>query len=233
MLNNDILNYLSNQNSNLKEITIENNILDYQGRKIDLNNFLINDLLQNNNSFKENINYMSSEDFFNIIEVNTKEIKKDENNIDINDLANLALNKLSDKKDNSIISAKTYFNILSNNQIDDEKANQIKDFETLMYQCMKYKDYLMFNKRKLLHSYLINIENLANIQETEKVNTSQRVAVRRYNEMSNIINDEKNIVIRKKVPNINVSNGYANAFTVLLSTIATGLIVAIALYLTI
>ena len=241
MTNDDIMKSLL-ENKNFSELSYNNNILTYQGKSIDLSNLFLNDFF--NDSYSPlilNQNIITAEDLFNIFELHTKEIELNNNEISLTDLANIALNKLTQEENKKIINVDKYFELIGS-KIDDYSATKIRDFETEVSQCMKYSDYLLDDKKQFIDDYknkMFNITFQSNEQDSPELTIGQKYAIKKYNE---IAEDAKNFMLQKekqkqriraKAENINVSYGYANAFIVLLSTIAVGIIAALVLYFTI
>ena len=240
MPNKDIMESLL-KNPNLSEITYDNNIVTYQGKTIDISSLYLNDFFQSSYSeLANNQNYITAEDFFNILDLHTKVIENNNNN-NINDLANMALNNLLNKNNNnSIISINKYFELVNSN-INEETAKKIKDFETEMSQCLKYEDYLLDDKRMLLNDYKNVISNISFQKEDNKqpeLTIGQQYALKKFNQIDEDAKNfnlqkqkQKQRILQRKMANTNVSYGYANAFIVILSTIAAGIVTAITLYL--
>ena len=239
MSNKDMMAILL-KNDNLSELVFDNNILTYQGRTLDISNLTISDFFQSNYSpLLQNAKEISAEDLFNIFEIHTKKEESDNENINLNDLANLALNQLTNKKENLIISPDKYFNYLNSGNINEEQSQQIQDFELQISQCMKYSDYLLNDKKMFVNKYYNKINNLIFTLEEDplsKLTNGEKYAIDKYNQIledvKNFLNTKEQEKVKRLVrTNINTSLGYANAFIILLATIASGIVTAIALYL--
>ena len=243
MSNNDLMYFLL-KNSNLKDLQYSDNKLTYQGKTIDISNIYISDFMKSTYSpLALNQQIITAEDLFNIFELHTKKISKESDKKDINNLAQMALNKLSNVKEEKIISPKEYFEILEKQEISDEEYKKIEEFEIEVSQCMKYSDYLLDDKKDFVTDYNNRINNIIYaLQEnpTQKLTNRQEYSIKKYDGM---LEDAKNFTnqkekqrqkkLEKTNPNNNVSLGYANSFIVILSTIAAGIITAITIYLSI
>ena len=238
-MNNDYMMYfLLTKNNNLSEIKYHNNLVEYQGKIIDISNIFVGDLMNHDyDALPKNQGSLSAEEFFCILDTNAAEIEPKRG--DIKNLNNMALTKLLSTKNKLIINPERYFELLNKEQLTDEEYQQITDFETEVSQCMKYCDYLLPNKKTFMDDYYNRILNLQfQFQEepTKKLTQGEEHAISKYDGMLEAAkNHLVNIYKRELKPTENVyqSAGYANAFIVLLSTIATGIITAITLYLTI
>jgi hypothetical protein len=180
---------------------------------------------------------LTSEDIFNIFDIHTKDIES----YDMNDLANIALNNLTNQQQtNIIISPKHYFEIINSNQFNASTNKQIQDFETFVYECMRYGDYLQPKQKKFVDDYYYTIQEMKeNLQKNpnQKYTIGEQHAIEKSDQIDKsvkeFITEKANIRIRKPNQNINTSFGYANAFIVILSTIATGIVAALVLYFSI
>ncbi len=237
MPNDDVMHILLKKD-NFKDLSYENGILSYQGKKINLKKIYLTDFLNSYYSpLYTNMDLLTSEDIFNIFDIHTKDIES----YDMNDLANIALNNLTNQQQtNIIISPKHYFEIINSNQFNASTNKQIQDFETFVYECMRYGDYLQPKQKKFVDDYYYTIQEMKeNLQKNpnQKYTIGEQHAIEKSDQIDKsvkeFITEKANIRIRKPNQNINTSFGYANAFIVILSTIATGIVAALVLYFSI
>jgi len=137
-----------------------------------------------------------------------------------------------------VISEENYFEYLNSNNLNDEEIKEIEAFENQMFECMKYQDYLVGEHKKEFYNYSHKISKaLEEVQENEdKYSYLQKKAVEKYSYMieeaknfqDNKMKNENKLILKKEK-----KSGYINAFMVILSVLACGIIMGIALYFTI
>ena len=240
-MNNDYMMYfLLKNNPNLSEIKYHNNIVEYQGKILNISNIFVGDLMQNGyDALPRTQGIISSEDFFCILDTNATEVEPKRQ--DIKNLSSMDLNRILESKAKTIINPERYFELLDKEDLSDMEYEQIKDFELEISQCLKYCDYLLKDKRLLMDDYYSIITELEySLQQNpnQKLTPGQQHAIDKYYGMlemaKNYLIDVNKKTLKPEVDeNAYLSAGYANAFIVLLATIATGIIAALALYFTI
>ena len=96
MSNDEIMEILLNYD-NLKDLHYENNILTYNGNSIDISNVALRDFFESPYSqMYLDQRTISSEDFYNVMEIHATKIKDSlNNNSNINDLGKMALDYLN------------------------------------------------------------------------------------------------------------------------------------------
>ena len=99
---------------------------------------------------------------------------------------------------------------------------------------MKYEDYLLDDQRMFLSVHKRNMNNLLYSEQNNpnnQLNNKQQHAIEQYTksmENAKEIGLEKRRVLQRK--NNNASLGYVNAFIVILSMLAAGIIIGITLF---
>ena len=136
------------------------------------------------------------------------------------------------KATNAVVSPTQYFNILSREtQTTDIEKVFMSNFEEHVLGLMKYEDYLNDIQKSFLDNYRRQMLDLIEIEESQtntKLNSKQLNAIGKYNEMTELVKNQINAKQRKlEKINPNVSSGVANAFIVVLSIIATGIVIGI------
>ena len=210
-------------NPKFKDITYENGVVSFQGKSTNVSKLYLYDFVKNENSPLVRYLYeLDADDVFRIIDLHTKRIHDQYNEHD------------EDKSD-IIISPNQYIKYINKTEISDEDNKKIQDFETLVYQCYKYYDYLLDDKKIFLSKYRRKINEIE-LKELEfDLTDADKYARDKYYSITDTVRGYINEKIRKKEKDNNkyeLSAGYANAFIVILSTIATGIIAGTILYFT-
>lgn len=141
--------------------------------------------------------------------------------------------KINEKYD--IINPNHYLDIISKNNSTEEEDKDIKKFEEFVDNyLMKYEDYLLDDQRMFLSVHKRNMNNLLYSEQNNpnnQLNNKQQHAIEQYTksmEDAKKIGLEKRRVLQRK--NNNASLGYVNAFIVILSMLAAGIIIGITLF---
>ena len=206
-----------------EDITYENGIVSYQGQTTDVSKIYLLDLVKSEKSaFNMYIHELDAGDVFRIIDLHTKRIHDQYNEHD------------EDQSD-IVISPNQYIKYINKSNISDEENKKIQDFETLVYQCLKYYDYLLDDKKIFLSKYRRKINEIE-LKELEfDLTDADKYARDKYYSITNSVRgyiNSKYRVRKLEVDKAAASAGFADAFIVILSTIATGIIVGIVLYFT-
>jgi len=129
-----------------------------------------------------------------------------------------------------VISTRLYFELLSrpDNLTDIEKKaiNDYKEYNLLLF---KYNDYLIGNTKKELDDYNKNIYLLSMIstEHPDRLNDAQRNELDNYNNKMDVMNENfKKRELIKESENA----GFANAFIITGTLIATGIILGASLF---
>lgn len=206
-----------------EDITYENGIVSYQGQTTDVSKIYLLDLVKSEKSaFKMYIHELDAGDVFRIIDLHTKRIHDQYNEHD------------EDQSD-IVISPNQYIKYINKSNISDEENKKIQDFETLVYQCFKYQDYLLEEKRLFLSKYQRKINEIEEKEKYADLTDADKHAKEKFYSIHNSVIAYLNEKARKRIQesnNFGRAAGFADAFIVILSTIATGIIVGIVLYFT-
>ena len=206
-----------------EDITYENGIVSYQGETTDVSKIYLLDLVKDENSpFNKNIRELDAGDVFRIIDLHTKRIHDQYNEHD------------EDQSD-IVISPNQYIKYINKNNISDEMNKKIQDFETLVYQCFKYQDYLLEEKRLFLSKYRRKKDEIEEKEKYTDLTDADKYARQKFYSIHDSAMAYINEKARKRIQENNKygkAAGFADAFIVILSTIATGIIVGTVLYFT-
>ena len=206
-----------------EDITYNNGIVSYQGETTDVSKIYLHDLVKNEKSpFNMYIRELDAGDVFRIIDLHTKRIHDQYNEHD------------EDQSD-IVISPNQYIKYINKNNISDEENKKIQDFETLVYQCFKYYDYLLEEKRLFLSKYQRKINEIEEKEKYKDLTDADKYAKQKFHSIHNSVIAYLNEKAKKRIQesnNFGRAAGFADAFIVILSTIATGIIVGITLYFT-
>ena len=133
-----------------------------------------------------------------------------------------------------IISVEHYFYNLKKDKLTEKEQAQNYEFENYIYNLMEYENYLTSDIKTFYDNYINHITSLSFVDQGEtKENLSvlERNAINKYYSFLDSIRSKQIAYQKKLVPqNNNVSTGYANAFIILLSTIASGIIIALTMF---
>ena len=136
-----------------------------------------------------------------------------------------------------VISINHYFDILKKNEeLSQEEQKQVSDFDETIASEIEYEDYLLDPQRSFLNTYRQNIISLS-IKEEENESSltfREKDALAKYQQMNeNVRNRNQENMKKLQKLNNDSSLGYANAFVVVLAVLAVGIIVGIAIFLSI
>ena len=133
-----------------------------------------------------------------------------------------------------VITPYDYFILLKKNELNEEELKDLIEFEKHMSEEMKYEDYLLpFNKR-VIFDYRHGIIELEMQEENGiELAPSEKEAINKYHKFEETVRriNNENIKLVKKLKN-DSSLGYANAFIVILSVLAVGIIAGTILFFT-
>ena len=133
-----------------------------------------------------------------------------------------------------IISVDHYFYNLKKDKLTEEEQAQNYEFENYIYTLMEYENYLTNDIKTFYDNYINHITSLSFVDQgetKENLNIIEKNAINKYYSFLDSIRSKQIAYQKKLVPqNNNVSLGYANAFIILLSTIASGIIVALTMF---
>ena len=137
-----------------------------------------------------------------------------------------------------IISPKHYFALINSiNELNEEEKNTINNFETYIATLMEYEDYLLEEQRNILKTYKQSIIDIAYLEESgQTLSPRQSEALNKYNNISSNVlnkNNEKIRKLEKESTKKEASLGYINAFVVILTLLATGIVIGISIFFTV
>ena len=111
----------------------------------------------------------------------------------------------------------------------------IDNFNSYVYDLLKYRDYLDADTLKNLNIFQSFINNLEIKKETDVLSQNQSSELDIFNDMAHNVQSEMNERIRKEDKalkrNLRMNNlaGFSNAFMVILSTLLLGIVLCIML----
>ena len=131
-----------------------------------------------------------------------------------------------------VINSKHYFEILNKpEELTEEEAKKMQTYTEFTNNSMKYRDYLLDYQKKQLDNYEQGINQLAML-ETEHpeitLNSKQTYAIEQYRKNKQYLDEldrEKVRILEKN----DVSSGFANSFILILSVLATGILIGLIL----
>lgn len=133
-----------------------------------------------------------------------------------------------------VINSKKYFELISKPALTEQEEISTQTFEKLMHDSEKYKDYLIGSLKQNNDSYEFGINELAakeTINPDIQLTQYQKKAIDAYNtQKQNLLKLNEN-KIRRLQKNNNVSTGYINSFILILSVLATGILLGISLFM--
>lgn len=132
------------------------------------------------------------------------------------------------------INSKKYFNLISMPELNDEEVKKVESYQEFMAEADKYNDYLTGNLKLNKDTYENGINQLAVLETMNPgshLTTYQKMAIAFYDKQKTNALEAKEGKIKKLQPNSDVSYGYTNSFTLILSTLATGILIGVVLFL--
>ena len=133
-----------------------------------------------------------------------------------------------------VINSKKFFELLNKNELTEIEQQKTQKFEDLMNKADKYSDYLTGSLKENKDSYEKGINQLAILETTEpniKLTTYQQKAIEAYNKQKSNALELKENKLRSLEKNNEVSGGYTNSFVLILSVLATGILIGVVLFL--
>lgn len=211
-INESFLKSLGNMNSNLRKLGISNNVLSLNGKSIDLTGFDLRSIFNNSSDIERNITQIDEIDFFNIVNIYQAKNKYHAN-----------------------LFGRAWSLINSNQVYSPEDKVFIDNFNSYVYDLLKYRDYLDADTLKNLNIFQSFINNLELKKETDVLSQNQSSELDIFNDMAHNVQSEMNEKIRKedkalkRTLRMNNLAGFSNAFMVILSTLLLGIVLCIML----
>ena len=211
-INESFLKSLGEMNGNFKKISISNNVLSLNGKSIDLTGFDLRSIFNNESDIVHNIEEMNEMDIFNIVSIYQR------------------------KRMMSLDTLHRAWGLINSNQVyNPENKAFIDNFNSYIYDLLKYRDYLDNETRKTLDNFEKAMYNLEIKKETDVLSQNQSSELDIFNDMAHNVQSEMNEKIRKedrilkRTLRKNNLAGFSNAVMVILSTLLLGIILCIAL----
>ena len=211
-INESFLKSLGEMNGNLRKISISNNVLSLNGKSIDLTGFDLRSIFNNSSDIERNITQIDEIDFFNIVNIYQAKNKYHAN-----------------------LFGRAWSLINSNQVYSPEDKVFIDNFNSYVYDLLKYRDYLDADTLKNLNIFQNFINNLELKKETDVLSQNQSSELDIFNDMAHNVQSEMNEKIRKvdkalkRTLRMNNLAGFSNAFMVILSTLLLGIVLCIML----
>ena len=133
-----------------------------------------------------------------------------------------------------IMSPNRYFELLGRDNLTEQERIGVTQFETYMAQAERYKDYLVDNVKTNRDAYESGISQLGIIEATNPnipLTANQKRAIDAYNQQKSNLREIKENGIKKLTRKNDISAGYTNAFGLVLSVLATGILIGISLFM--
>ena len=211
-INESFLKSLGEMNGNLRKISISNNVLSLNGKSIDLTGFDLRSIFNNESDIVHNIEEMNEMDIFNIVSIYQR------------------------KRMMSLNTLHRAWGLINSNQVyNPENKAFIDNFNSYIYDLLKYRDYLDNETRKTLDNFEKAMYNLEIKKETDVLSQNQSSELDIFNDMAHNVQSEMNEKIRKEdkalksTLRMNNLAGFSNAFMVILSTLLLGIVLCIML----
>ena len=211
-INESFLKSLGEMNGNLRKISISNNVLSLNGKSIDLTGFDLRSIFNNESDIVHNIEEMSEMDIFNIVSIYQR------------------------KRMMSLDTLHRAWSLINSNQVyNPEDKAFIDNFNSYIYDLLKYRDYLDNETRKTLDNFEKAMYNMEIKKETDVLSQNQSSELDIFNDMAHNVQSEMNEKIRKEDKalkrTLRMKNlaGFSNAFMVILSTLLLGIVLCIML----
>ena len=216
----NIINYILNNNTKLKDIKLVDNNLIYNKYSINIDKLNLNILfvdkysklvvdIKNDNIYPE--------DFMEIMIINSYEIEDDYKSI-----TDYALSELTDDN-NTIISFNHFEKLLNSNvlsEIDFKKISRFQKYiKLLLLQTNNDDTYLNDKQKQLLDNYLDLMQNM--LQNNNHNNASDN-----YIKIIEDVNQEKNKRLKKYL-SLEKKDGYINALFIIFVMTITGIIIGL------
>ena len=229
--NQKTMNYLLENNIQLRSLSISNNILSYKDESINLNDLNIKLIFMQNPYDRLAIDLkedkVDAKTFFDVIKINTQVIEEEEPTK--NKLMNYALELLnSDLKEHTndydIISTTHYFRIADKkNSLSNSDLAKIDKFEKYVELLMQYvcpndvDDYLLFEQRNLVIPYMSKCDELIEKDIVNDITT-------KYQDIESRVKSEKIELIKAK-NRLERKAGFAYASIVIFLIVITGILI--------
>ena len=211
-INESFLKSLGEMNGNFKKISISNNVLSLNGKSIDLTGFDLRSIFNNESDIVHNIEEMNEMDIFNIVSIYQR------------------------KRMMSLDTLHRAWGLINSNQVyNPENKAFIDNFNSYIYDLLKYRDYLDNETRKTLDNFEKAMYNLEIKKETDVLSQNQSSELDIFNDMAHNVQSEMNEKIRKedrilkRTLRKNNLAGFSNAVMVILSTLLLGIVLCIML----
>ena len=138
------------------------------------------------------------------------------------------------RKIEKIISAQTFFRIIENDQASEDDIKKLDDFQEVMEETDKYNDYKVGQLKENKDTYDNKMNQLAILRAMNPDSRMSTLAMARlaiFEEQKAKALQKNENKIRKLEKNPDVSAGYTNSFVLILSVLATGILMGIVIFL--
>ena len=133
-----------------------------------------------------------------------------------------------------VINSDKYFKLISKPVLTEEEQQSAQNYEKFMSDAERYRDYLTGSVKTNKDSYESGINQLAVLETMNpgsQLTTYQKMALMAYNKQkTNALQANENKV-RKLQKNKDVSYGYTNSFSLILSVLATGILIGVMIFI--
>ena len=137
--------------------------------------------------------------------------------------------------DYDIINNKHFFELINKpGELTPEETKRVQEFSEFANNLLKYKDYLLDQQKEHIDTYERGINYLTTLEQEHpeaQLNTKQKYAIEQYQKNKQYLDELKSGKIRVLQKNNDVSPGYANSFILILSVLATGIVIGIILFM--
>lgn len=200
-LNDAIIKKILEANPNFSTITYKDNVIEFEGQQINLENFNLVEIFGTYSELKEDIKKetMTASDLFKIIELNVT-------------LRNANLSEHT----SNIISVLEYQEILETDSLTQVEEDSLVAFYNFIEELYRYRNYLCEDGQ----SYLNNYENyITNLMLADNLNNKEEEAISKYESLASTKNRSEEI----NIENINKLElldrrakraGYANSLLI-------------------
>lgn len=131
------------------------------------------------------------------------------------------------------INSSRYFELISRPELDEYDQTKVQEFEKLMSEAERYRDYLVGPLKSNKDSYENGINQLAMLSSLNpnlSLSNNERRAIEAYNVQKSHLREINEQKIRRLSKN-DMSSGYTNAFALILSVLGTGILIGVVLFM--
>lgn len=133
----------------------------------------------------------------------------------------------------NIINAQSFFKIIEKEEVSKEEQNKVEQFQEIMGEADRYRDYLVGTLKATKDTYENRINQLAMLEAMNPgsgLTTYQKIVLAAYDKQKSNALEAKENKIKKLEKRFDVSAGYTSSIALILAVLTTGILMGVVIY---